>query len=80
VRAREEAADPRLELGGSPLLQQGELDFSPAENRFIAKDRTLALDFSQASAKAHDHSRTISRNAKTSLTSAKAEGSHLVLD
>jgi len=31
--------------GGSPLLQQGELDFSPAEKRFIPKGRALALDF-----------------------------------
>jgi hypothetical protein len=32
-------------LGGSPLLQQGELDFSPAEKRFIPKGWALALDF-----------------------------------
>jgi hypothetical protein len=41
-----EAADIiHPEFGGSPLLQQGELDFSPAEKRFIAKGRALALDF-----------------------------------
>jgi hypothetical protein len=62
-RTRKEGA----ECGGSPLLQQGELDFSPAENRFIAKDRALAPDFSAASAKAHDHSRTLSRNAEALL-------------
>jgi hypothetical protein len=33
-------------FGGSPLLQQGELDFSPTENRFLSKKWALALDFS----------------------------------
>jgi hypothetical protein len=30
--------------GGSPLLQQGELDFSPAEKRFLKDGWALALD------------------------------------
>src|SRR5450759_1170238 len=44
-------------FGGSPLLQQGELDFSPAEKRSRLK-WTLAAGFSEASAKAHDQSRS----------------------
>jgi hypothetical protein len=32
-------------FGGSPLLQQGELDFSPAEKPFIFEGWALALDF-----------------------------------
>ena len=41
--------------GGSPLLQQGELDFSPAENKSILK-WALALVFVPG-AKARDQSR-----------------------
>jgi hypothetical protein len=33
------------ESGGSPLLQQGELDFSPAEKRLISQGWALALAF-----------------------------------
>jgi hypothetical protein len=40
-----------------PLLQQGELDFSPAEKRSRLK-WALAAGFSEASAKAHDQSRS----------------------
>ena len=35
VATREESASVRELLGGSPLLQQGELDFSPAETRLL---------------------------------------------
>jgi hypothetical protein len=44
-------ADLHSVFGGSPLLQQGELDFSPAENRFIAKEWALAPDFSRPALK-----------------------------
>jgi hypothetical protein len=38
VRTGKEAGDLSApEFGGSPLLQQGELDFSPAEKRFLSE-------------------------------------------
>ena len=43
----------QIELGGSPCFSRGELDFSPAEKRFITWERALALD-----------SRTLLRNAE----------------
>jgi hypothetical protein len=51
VRTRKEAAGLYSVLGGSSLLQQGELDFSPAENRFLSKEWALALDFSRPALK-----------------------------
>ena len=62
-------------MGGSPLLQQGELDFSPAEKRSISKS-ALAVEFLEASAKAPYESRTILRSAEALLPPHKCGGSH----
>ena len=41
----------RPEFGGSPLLQQGELDFSPAEKRFLSQGGLYPLPTALAGAK-----------------------------
>jgi hypothetical protein len=61
---------------GAPCFSRGEVDFSPAEKRLFCKEWALARGFFDASAKAQDKSRTLSRNAEALLPSAKAEGSH----
>ena len=53
-------------FGGSPLLQQGELDFSPAEKELLLK-WALALGFSIASANARDRSRALPGALKRSF-------------
>jgi HlyD family secretion protein len=50
-KSRKEAADLDSVFGGSPLLQQRELDFSPAANRFLSKEWALARDFSRPALK-----------------------------
>jgi hypothetical protein len=74
---RENQKRRHFECGGSPLLQQGELDFK-SSGKIVSslKIRALALDFFRGQSKAHDHSRTLSRNAEALLPPAKAEGSH----
>jgi hypothetical protein len=62
---------------GAPCFSRGAGLQSSGKNRFIAKDWALALDFFAVSAKAHGHSRTLSRNAEALLPSPKAEGFHL---
>jgi hypothetical protein len=46
VRTRKEAADFSIpSLVGAPCFSRGELDFSPAETRFISQEWALALGF-----------------------------------
>jgi hypothetical protein len=62
-------------FGGSPLLQQGERDLSPAEARAISK-WALAPAFLIPGAKARDQSPTFSRSAEALLPPHKCGGSH----
>ncbi len=64
-------------FGGSPLLQQGERDFSPAERRLLIK-RALApgIPVAPPSAKAHDERGSFFRSAEALLPPHKCGGSH----
>jgi hypothetical protein len=65
-----------VEFGGSPLLQQGELDFSPVEKRFFFSGMGFSPGVSRPALKRMIKVELSPRNAKALLPSAEAEGSH----